>query len=219
MDRGEEAPMVLLVHGLWMGGWSMTWLAHKLHGAGFRTCPVSYDSFTGTPQRHVEDLAQAARACSGTVHYIGHSMGGVVVLRHLHEKARSEKHSSGALVPGRAVLLGAPVRGSQAALAFERQPWGGMLLGKSVEMWRSAFPEAIGDGLEVGAIAGTKAIGLGPLFVDLPEPSDGVVTVDETRIPGLRDHLELPVSHTGMLVSDAVARQSIAFLRHGKFEP
>lgn len=212
MEIEEEASTVLLVHGLWMGGWAMTWLAHKLHAAGFRTRSVSYDSFTGAPERHVDDLAQAARECSGRVHYIGHSMGGVVVLRHLLESPRSE-------TPERAVLLGAPVRGSQAARAFERQPWGSLLLGKSIEMWRSAFPEVIRDGLEVGAIAGTKAIGLGPLFVDLPEPSDGVVTVDETLIPGLCDHLVLPVSHTGMLVSDAVARQSIAFLRQGRFEP
>jgi hypothetical protein len=85
-------------------------------------------------------------------------------------------------------------------------------------MWRSTFPERIDDGLEVGAIAGSEPFGLGPLFVSLPPPSDGVVTVEETRIPGLRDHIVLPVSHTGMLLSDAVAHQLTAFLRDGRFE-
>jgi len=54
--------------------------------------------------------------------------------------------------------------------------------------------------------------------MDVPEPSDGVVTVDETRLPGLSDHLVLPVSHSGMLISREVALQTAAFLRYGRFE-
>jgi hypothetical protein len=52
---------------------------------------------------------------------------------------------------------------------------------------------------------------------DLPAPSDGVVSVEETRIAGMRDHIVLDVSHTGMLLSGAVARQICAFLRDGRF--
>ncbi len=200
---------VILVHGLWMGGWSMGWLGHKLRAAGFHTEALSYESFTRPPAEHVQHLAQAVEACEPPVHFIGHSMGGVVVLRYLLDCA-----GTGA---GRSVLLGAPARGSQAALAFERQPWGPTLLGSSIDLWRSAFPEGI-DGFDVGAIAGSEAFGLGPLFVSLPDPSDGVVTVEETRIPGLRDHIVLPVSHTGMLVSNSVAHQAEAFLRTGSFE-
>jgi len=207
MDRDT----VLLVHGLWFGGWSMSWLCHRFREAGFTTEALSYDSFTGAPEEHVARLAQAVGSCVGTVHLIGHSMGGVVVLRYLLGSSRPAR-------AGRAVLLGTPARGSQAALAFERQPWGRTLLGKSIGLWRSAFPEAIDGGLEIGSIAGSEPFGLGALFVSLPPPSDGVVTVDETRIPGLRDHIVLPVSHTGMLFSNAVAHQATAFLRTGRFE-
>ena len=52
---------------------------------------------------------------------------------------------------------------------------------------------------------------------DLPRPSDGVVSVAETAVPGMRDHIVLHVSHSGMLVSGAVARQICAFLRDGAF--
>jgi hypothetical protein len=70
---------------------------------------------------------------------------------------------------------------------------------------------------EVGAIAGTYPLGLGRLFVRLPRPSDGVVLVEETRFPGMRAHLCLPVAHSAMLVSARVARQVGAFLRKGEF--
>jgi hypothetical protein len=58
---------------------------------------------------------------------------------------------------------------------------------------------------------------LGQFFVSLDGPNDGVARVEETRLPGMADHLVLPVSHTGMLFSAEVARQSAAFLRHGRF--
>ncbi len=206
---------MLLVHGLWMGGWIMSWLVHELREAGFNAQAVSYDSTSAPPADHVARLAvhvsEAASAGNGKVHLVGHSMGGVVVLRYLLD-------SPAPPFTGRAVLLGTPARGSQAALAFERQPWGPALLGQSIELWRAPFPPLVDSGLEVGAIAGDEAFGLGPLFVALPPPSDGVVTVDETRIPGLRDHLVLHVSHTGMLMSGKVAHEVAAFLHTGAFE-
>jgi hypothetical protein len=69
----------------------------------------------------------------------------------------------------------------------------------------------------VGVIAGTLAVGLGVVIENLPQPNDGTVAVDETRLPGIKDHLELPVSHTGLLVSATVASQTAYFLRHGAF--
>jgi hypothetical protein len=43
------------------------------------------------------------------------------------------------------------------------------------------------------------------------------VSVSETRLPAMRDHIVLNVNHSGMLVSRAVARQICAFLREGAF--
>jgi hypothetical protein len=51
----------------------------------------------------------------------------------------------------------------------------------------------------------------------LPKPNDGVVCLDETRFPGVRDHLALPLGHTVLLVSRRVARETAAFLKTGAF--
>ena len=61
---------------------------------------------------------------------------------------------------------------------------------------------------EIGLIAGTRSAGLGRLFSDLPQPNDGTICVEETRLPGATAHCVLDVSHTGMLFSLAVARSA-----------
>jgi len=51
----------------------------------------------------------------------------------------------------------------------------------------------------------------------LPEENDGTVAVSETRMPGATDHIVLPVSHLGMLLSARVARETGSFLTQGRF--
>ncbi|HEV2286271.1 MAG TPA: hypothetical protein VGR80_09525, partial [Steroidobacteraceae bacterium] len=49
------------------------------------------------------------------------------------------------------------------------------------------------------------------------EENDGTVAVSETRLPGATDHIVLPVSHLGMLVSARVAHETGRFLTEGRF--
>ena len=60
-------------------------------------------------------------------------------------------------------------------------------------------------------------MGLGKLVGARGAPNDGTIFVDETRLPGISQHLVMPVSHTGLPFSKSVARQTGAFLRSGKF--
>ncbi len=188
----------------------MGWLSHGLDKAGFDTRPLGFDSMSDPPAAHIERLAQAVKdSGADTIHLLGHSLGGVVVLHYLQSAVDKRL--------GRALLLGTPALGSQAALQLDRQPWGA-LLGASRELWLTPFPTAIKAKIPVGAIAGDHSFGLGPLFVSLAGANDGVVSVSETRIAGLKDHLVLPVSHTGMLLSSEVCEQAAAFLNKGSFE-
>ena len=70
---------------------------------------------------------------------------------------------------------------------------------------------------ELGVVAGTQAIGVGQLLADFNEDNDGTIAVSETRMPGMSDHIVLPVSHLGMLMSARVARETGLFLTEGRF--
>jgi hypothetical protein len=53
--------------------------------------------------------------------------------------------------------------------------------------------------------------------VDFQEANDGTVAVSETKLPGAKAHIVLPVSHTGMLLSARVAFETGQFLELGHF--
>jgi hypothetical protein len=89
---------------------------------------------------------------------------------------------------------------------------------RSVPEWLARKDAWHGGSHEIGVIAGNVSAGLGRLVAPgLPRPNDGVVAVQETNVPGMRDHIVLPINHSGMLVSAAVARQACEFIRHGAF--
>jgi hypothetical protein len=70
---------------------------------------------------------------------------------------------------------------------------------------------------EVGVIAGNASIGLGQFVAQFEEDNDGTVAVSETQLAGVRDHMVMPVSHNGMLLSSSVLDQAAAFLKRGEF--
>ena len=199
---------VMLLHGLWLNRLAMQFLASKLQGAGFSAHTFGYPSMDEGLSENAAGLAKAIAALpEGRIHLVGHSLGGLVILRYLQDA------TDGRL--GRAVLLGSPVAGSQAGARVAAHELGRPLLGRSAAIWETPPTWTLRG--EVGMIAGSDQFGLAHLFVSLPGENDGVVTIEETRMPGLADHIVLPVSHSGMLFSGDVAAQTASFLRDGKF--
>ena len=206
-------PVVILVHGLWMSGFELGVLKHRLEADGkLRAVAFSYASLGGSMSDHVRSLIGFARAqASDEVHFVGHSLGGIVILRALQV--------TDDLPPGRAVLLGTPVQGSRAAQGVARMlPFGKAILGAAVnEEVIECTPREWSGRREIGIVAGSMGLGLGRLFAELNTDHDGTVMVDETRLPGAKDHIILNISHTGMLFSADVANQATHFIQHGSF--
>lgn len=206
-----SGPGVVLVHGLWFGPWSLTLLARRLRRAGFHTRSFRYRTTRQSLDRHAADL----RAFIGGVrerplHIVAHSLGGLLTLEML-------AHAEG-LEAARVVLLGSPLGRSAVAHKAGRVPGGRQLIGAARDaLLNDHGPLAVPN--PVGMIAGTRGIGLDLLLGGTGGPGDGTVALAETRAEGLADRLELPVTHTGMLFSRAVAAQTVQFLRSGRFSP
>jgi pimeloyl-ACP methyl ester carboxylesterase len=197
---------VHLLHGLWMPGLAMHWLAAKLQAAGFDTDVFSYASVADGPDRAVPRLIDAIG--DGDCDIVAHSLGGLIALQALCDAPQ--------LKVGRVVCLGSPLTGSGAATGILRWPASTFLLGRSASLLQSGFPCWQGRA-EVGVIAGRVPHGLGALFGGFAGEHDGTVSVDETRLAGVADHVVVDASHSGLLFSTQAADQSIAFLRTGRF--
>jgi pimeloyl-ACP methyl ester carboxylesterase len=214
MTTDKKRPLILMVHGLWMSGFELGVLKHRLESDGeFRAIGFSYPSITGTMSDHVNSLVEFARAqtCE-EMHFVGHSLGGLIVLKALQ--------LTDDLPNGRAVLLGTPVQGSRAAKGVARLlPFGKAILGAAVNAEIvDCEPREWSGRRDVGVIAGSMGLGLGRLFADLNTDHDGTVHVEDTHLPGAKDEVVVSTSHTGMLFSAEVAEQTVRFLKHGEFK-
>lgn len=203
------AARVVLVHGLWMNALALYPLQARLAKRGFSVERFGYASVRGAPDRNARRLGRLIAGLAGPLHLVGHSMGGVLILQALREFPDARVR--------RAVLLGAPVAGSVAGRGLARAGAGRWLLGRSQPLWAEGRTPDAPPGVELGIIAGTLPIGLGRVLAPLPGPNDGVVAVEETRVNGAADTLLMRVTHSGMIVSAAVARQVCAFLEAGRF--
>jgi pimeloyl-ACP methyl ester carboxylesterase len=204
---------VVYVHGLWLTGAESVFLRRRLerehgfrlHAFRYPTVRASMRDITERLHAFVQDLQPR-----GALHFIGHSLGGLVIYRYLE---RFPEQSS-----GRVVFLGTPSVASRAAVSAARLAWASRLIGRCVaeellveRERRWTFPR------DLGIIAGTRRRGLGQFVAGFDEDCDGTIAVSETRLSGATDHVCMPVSHMGMLMSNLVARETAAFLREGRF--
>lgn len=210
-----EPETVVLLHGLIRSPSSMGRMERALREAGYRTCNIGYPS-TRYP---VEVLAEeyvlpAIRECAGNgrVHFVTHSMGGILV-RYL--AARGDLPDV-----GRVVMLGPPNRGSEVVDAVGDTRifrWVNGPAGRQLGTDTTSVPLTLGPvGFELGVIAGTRSINwINSWIIDGPD--DGKVAVERARVDGMTDFLVVPSAHPFMMRNQAVIRQTIAFLRDGRF--
>jgi pimeloyl-ACP methyl ester carboxylesterase len=203
----------VFVHGLWLTGAESALMRRRLAARrGFECHSFTYRTVNREMQDVVAQLAAFVdRIDADEVHFVGHSLGGLVLYRYL-EGAPCDK-------PGRVVFLGSPTVKSRTAERVGRLPLLATLVGRMVQgelVWPHD-PREWRCNRELGVIAGSRPLGLGRFFARFEEECDGTVGVSETKLPGHTAHVTLPVSHMGMLASSAVAEQVGEFLATGAF--
>ena len=191
---GSSRPAVVLVHGLFLGAWAMWPLARRLAKAGFAPARFPYHTVTGEVQANAAALADLVReqaaASGGAVHCVCHSLGGLL-------------------------LRQAPQRGSHVARRLARLPGFERLLECAIAHGLDGHAPRWPEEHAVHSVVGTKALGAGMLVPGLEKPHDGTVSEAETRLAAAGEPERLPVTHTSMLLSAAVADAVAAFLHGG----
>ena len=204
------------MHGYFSHGTALYLIKRRLENEyGFRAHLFSYRSVHGTLDENADALADFIDdlAVDG-IHLLGHSLGGVLALRMLANEAT--------MPPGRVICLGSPLTGSRAATFLNEQEWAEQIVGRSlpggvIHAAANEWASHVCEERDIGVIAGDVPYGMGRFFARFEEDNDGTVAVSETRLEGAKDHLVMPVSHKGFLVSKDVADQAAAFLKRGEF--
>jgi pimeloyl-ACP methyl ester carboxylesterase len=196
---------VVLAAGLWMPGAAMALLATRLARRGYTTRVFSY-SGRSSFEANVEQLARFA---GHSAHFVGHSLGGVLMLDMLNRHPEVQ--------PGAVVLLGAPVRGCLAGRRLGGAALGRWMLGACRSLWDER-PARWTRGAPLGVVAGTLPMGLGRALGGLPGMNDGVVCVEETTVDGMSERALVRRGHSMLIMSGQVGGLVERFLAAGRFQ-
>ena len=214
----QASECVVLLHGLTRTANSMSKMRDALVDEGFDVVNVDYPS----REHPIEELAPLAvneglSRCRANpdneiIHFVTHSLGGILLRHYLSEQEIPEL--------GRVVMLGPPNQGSVAIDELEDVPgfdWLNGPAGRQLGKGRNSVPLALGPAdFELGIIAGTRSIDPVVSAV-LPNPDDGRVSLEDTKLEGMDDFAVVAHSHAFMMRMPATILLTIRFLRTGSF--
>jgi pimeloyl-ACP methyl ester carboxylesterase len=211
----SQSDSVILLHGLARSDKSMNKLQQALLQKGYRVHNVSYASTRNNIEQLAEEaIGPALKLCpkESKLHFVTHSLGGILVRQYLL------RHEIDNL--GRVVMLGPPNHGSEVVDKLRDFPGFRFIHGEAgleLGTGESSVPNQLGAAnFDLGVIAGTRSVNL-ILSLMISGPDDGKVSVENTRLEGMHDHLQMKVTHPFMMRNAKVIEQVIHYLETGRF--
>ena len=213
--------LVVLLHGIGHSMLNMLVLEKVLKKQGYATLNITYPSMKHDIKalsKWLHDKLEMHQIWqnSDKVHFVTHSMGGLVggfYLQDFRSAVPPEKL-------GRVVMLGTPHGGSEVADGLQDFWLYKLVFGPAGQELTTDIRknDQINVDYELGIIAGTQnwLYPLGKVFID--QPHDGCVSVESTKLEGMKDHIILPVLHGIMGWSPKIQKQILYFLECGEFQ-
>jgi len=211
---------VVLVHGMGRTLHSMDEMQERLVDEGYHTVSLGYPSTRATIEEVVSShfpaaLAQCQQFYPSTIHFVSHSLGGIVLRAILKERAPENL--------GRVVMLSPPNHGSEAADNLKDwwlYQWINGPAGQQLTTDENSFPNQLGPvDYPVGVITGDRYF-----FFDyylsniIPGSDDGKVSVASSRLEGMQDFLVVHATHPFIMDDEYVQDETLYFLENGSFK-
>jgi hypothetical protein len=213
----QDSEAIILLHGLARTSRSMNKAGKLLAAYGYKIINVNYPSQKYTIETlALEYLTPALKQCASKdilkIHFLTHSMGGILI-RHYLSTRNIDKL-------GRVVMLAPPNQGSEVVDKLAGWPIFNLIngpAGRQLNTDESSLPNTLGAvNYPVGIIAGDKT--LNPLLSLLfSEANDGKVSVSRTQVQGMKDFIIMPYSHPFIMQRVAVIEQALHFIQQGFF--
>ncbi len=207
---------VVLIHGLVRSDKSMDKMAKSLCAEGYEVINVDYPSTSAPVEvlaKGVFDTLEPRIENKATVHFVTHSMGGIILRQYLQDHELSNL--------GRVVMLAPPSRGSEVPDKLGRfflYKWINGPAGNQLGTGTNSLPLRLKPPVfELGIIAGDRSIN--PILSMLiPGPDDGKVSLARVKPRAYSDYLQLHVTHACMMWNRRVIAQTLHFLENGRFD-
>jgi len=212
----SETPTLVLLHGMGRTRRSMEPLAREARRRGWLAFNHGYPSrrfgVDALAERLRGELWPALARLPGPVHFVTHSLGGIL--------ARAALAAEPLPNLGRVVMLCPPNQGSEVADRVRAIPVLRALVGRPLRELGtepSSAPNRLGPpAFEVGVVAGCRSVEP-HLSRLIPGPNDGKVAVARTRLEGMRDFLVVERSHPFAMRAPEVIAAAFRFLETGRF--
>jgi triacylglycerol lipase len=213
----KQHEYVVLLHGIGRSKNAMQEMADDMSQKGYTVFNIDYPS----RKKSIEDLADDIKKTldaqkldeNHKIHFIGHSMGGLIIRAYIHAH-RPENL-------GRVVMLGTPNHGSEVAdLLAGTTLFNGIygLAGQQLVTDQEKFKAIFGAvDYEAGVIAGDRSIDPVSSWLIIPGKDDGKVSISSTKLDGMKDHIVIHATHTFMPSNAEVIAQAEYFLENGTF--